>query len=134
MTEPLITFADAAELVGPGVTARTLRPWHEQGRLEAQRVGRQWRTTAGKVREAIEKGWPGSSSTARIESTGPAPSLGCGGISGTSPGTKDDGVASVARAASLATELARKERLRNIPSLGSTLMLDGQVVPYSRQK
>ena len=110
MSEPLITFAEAAGLVGPGVTARTLRTWHEHGRLEAQRVGRTWRTTAGKLAEAVEKGWQGSPSTAPTASTVPAPSRACAGMSGTSPGTKDTGAASVARATALAIALGRSKR------------------------
>ena len=110
MIDPLITFAEAAALVGPGVTARTLRTWHEQGRLEAQRVGRTWRTTAGKLAEAVEKGWQGSPSTVPTASTGRAPNPACGATSGTSPGTKAAGAASVARATALAIALGRSKR------------------------
>ncbi len=131
MSEPLITFAEAAELVGPGVTARTLRTWHEQGRLDAQRVGRTWRTTAGKLAEAVEKGWQGSPSMVRTASTERAPSLACGDMSGISPGTKDAGAASVARAASLATELAPSRRSENFLSPPRAT---GQPAPVIRLK
>ncbi len=118
MTDKLITFAEAAELVGRGVTVRTLRTWHEEGRLEAQRVGRAWRTTAGKLAEAVEKGWQGSPSTAQTASMAPAPSRACGVTSGISPGTKDAGDASVARATSLAIALGRSKRLAASSSAG----------------
>lgn len=111
MNEPLITFASAANLIGPGATARTLRTWHEEGRLEAQRVGRQWRTTATKVREAIERGWQTSFSTAPTANTAHVRKHACDDISGTSNGMKGSGVASVARAMNLATELAQNKRL-----------------------
>ncbi len=124
MIERLITFAEAAELVGPGVTARILRTWHEQGRLDAQRVGRTWRTTASKLADAVEKGWQSSPSTVPTVSTGHVPSPACGDMSGTSPGTKAAGGASVARAASLATAMAQNKR-----SLGSSLMLNGERQP-----
>jgi hypothetical protein len=109
--EPLITFAEAATLVGPGVSPRTLRTWYDQGVLDAVKVGREWRTTATKVREAVDRLWQSSSSTVRTPSTAHASSRACGDTSGTSNGLKGDGAESVARAVSLATEMAREQRL-----------------------
>lgn len=134
MPDPLITFADAAKLVGPGVTARHLRTWHERGFLRAIKVGRVWRTTAAEIEEAIARQWPSSSFTAQIASMDPNPSPACDDISGTSRGTKDEAAKSVARAWNTAAKIARKERLRNLPSLGMTRAINGQVVPYSRTK
>lgn len=126
--DPLITFAEA-EALGYGVTARALRTWHEQGRLEAQRVGRTWRTTAGRVQEAIERGWQSSSYTVRIAGMEPVQSPACGATSGTSNGTKGEGAASVQRAVSLATDLAQRPNLGNFLLREDAARLLAPVIP-----
>lgn len=106
--EPHITFAEAAKLVGDGVTARTMRTWHDKGILGAIRVGRSWRTTKIAVEAAVSRLWQNSSSTALTHASGQSPSQGCAPTSGTSPGTKAENALSEALAASLIYELLQK--------------------------
>lgn len=108
MNDPLITFADAARLVGPDITARTLRTWHDKGVLRAIKVGRSWRTTATELEVAIALLWQHSSSTVRTPASEPSPSPACAPMSGTSHGTKAGSALSEALAASLVYELTRK--------------------------
>jgi hypothetical protein len=126
--DQLVTFAEAARLVGPGVTARTLRTWHEKGLLRSIRVGRAWRTRPSWVEESIQMQaeiwnlkWQGSSSADQTTSTEPTPSHACGGMSGTSNGVRGAGAASVAQATNLASGL-----LRNKNSAGTSLPVDGR--------
>lgn len=134
MGEPLLTFCDAAKLVGPGITARHLRIWHEKGLLRAIKIGRIWRTTATEIEVAIARQWQNSSYTVQTQNMALNQNPACSDMSGTSHGMKDDAAASVARAWNMAREIARKERLRNLPSLGSTRVINGEVVPYNRPK
>lgn len=67
-----LPFADAARLLSPVATERTLRTYRERGLLRAVKIGRIWHTTPEAIEELRALLWQNSSSTGQTQSTGPS--------------------------------------------------------------
>lgn len=126
MTPAELPFADAARLLSPIATERTLRTYRERGLLRAVKIGRIWHTTPEAIEELRALLWQNSSSTGPTQSTGPSSGQGTADTSGTSSGKRKTRRASgMIRMAEMADTLApRMKQPKTAPRVSTNAAYD----------